>query len=126
MKTTNIIVTWLMSGGFLLILGIVSKHLNAFLVAKKNHNKAAEEREVLGALRDLADIAVTSQVGIDAPGHEKFAKATKIVNTALDSKGIEVEDATVQHAVQAAYEKSGLTPTVDPSEAPTTGVVVHD
>lgn len=126
MKTTNIIITWLLSGGFLVILGIVSKHLNAFLTAKKSNNKAAEERELLGLVQDLANLAVASLVGDNATGPEKFDRATRIVNSALETKGFTVQDSMVNHAVQAAYEKSDLTPTVDPNEKPTTGVVAHD
>lgn len=117
---------WLISSGALVTIFVFAwKYVKPILQAKQKHAKTAHEREILGFVCDLADMAVASQVSVSAPGHEKFDHATSIVNTALDNKGIKVEDATVQHAVQAAYEKSGLTPTVDPSEAPTTGVVVH-
>lgn len=126
MKLTNIVVTWFLSGGALVILGVVSKHLNAFLVAKKSHNKAAEEREVLALVQDLADMAVTSLVGDNATGTEKFDRATKIVNSALANKGFDVQSSTVNHAVQAAYEKSNLTSnkTISKNEEPQLGLVV--
>lgn len=109
MKLTNEIITWLLSGGFLIIFGIISRHLNAFLTAKKNHNKAVEEREVLGLVHDLADTAVTSLVGKNTTGQEKFEQATKMVQSVLNDKGFDVQGSTVNHAVQAAYEKSDLT-----------------
>jgi len=53
-------------------------------------------------------------------------EATKIVGGTLAEKGFDVQRQTIEHAVQAAYEKSDLTPTVDPNREPQTGVVVHD
>lgn len=127
MKLTNIVVTWLLSGGALVILGIVSKHLNAFLAAKKSHNKAAEEREVLALVQDLANMAVTSQVGDNATGAEKFDKATKIVSSALSNGGFAIQNSMIGHAVQAAYEKNNLTPdkAIVKDEGPQLGLVVN-
>lgn len=117
---------WLISSGALVTIFVFAwKYVKPILQAKQKHAKTAHEREVLGLVCDLADMAVASQVSVSAPGHEKFDHATKIVNSALDSKGFKVQGTTVQHAIQAAYEKSDLTPSVNPSETPTTGVVVH-
>lgn len=61
-----------------------------------------------------------------------------VVNSAVTAAGLNVtvgttttlpagSQATVEHAVQSAYEKSDLTPTVNPDDKPTTGVVInHD
>ena len=73
----------------------------------------------------LANTAVTSLVGNQAiTGSDKFKAATSYVNNVLTQQGHEVSAETINHAVQSAYEKSDLTPTVDPNQKPQTGVVV--
>ena len=45
----------------------------------------------------------------------------------MAEKGFNVDQTMVEHAVQSAYEKSDLTPTVNPNAKPITGVVInHD
>ncbi len=49
-------------------------------------------------------------------GHEKFLQATDIVQQALKQQGIKNIDLNaIETLVQSAYEKSALTPTVDPT-----------
>ena len=49
-------------------------------------------------------------------GHEKFRQATDIVQQALEKQGIKNIDLNaIETLVQSAYEKSSLTPTVDPT-----------
>lgn len=120
---------WLVSSGALTVLFIFAwKYLKPVMEAKKLHAKTLQERELLGLVESLADNAVNSLVSNEAmSGHDKFKTATSLVGSTLADKGFDVDQATVEHAVQSAYEKSDLTPTVDPNEKPTTGVVIsHD
>lgn len=118
---------WLVTSGVAGTLAVFAwKYLKPVMVEKQKHAKTVRERELLTFTNQLADNAVNSLVSDQATGHEKFDRATKIVSSTLNDKGFNVPDSTVNHAVQAAYEKSDLTPTVDPNEAPKTGVVVHD
>lgn len=127
MKTINDIVNWLISSGALSALFIFAwKYLKPVMIEKQKHAKTVQERELLALVNQLADNAVNSLVSADAPGHEKFKQATTIVGSALADKGFDVQRETVEQAVQSAYEKSDLTPTVDPNAKPQTGVVVHD
>lgn len=127
MKTINDIVNWLISSGALSALFIFAwKYLKPVMIEKQKHAKTVQERELLALVDQLADNAVNSLVSTDAPGHEKFKQATAVVDSALTDKGFDVQHDTITNAVQAAYEKSNLTPTVNPDERPQTGVVVHD
>ena len=127
MKTINDIVNWLISSGALSALFIFAwKYLKPVMIEKQKHAKTVQERELLALVNQLADNAVNSLVSANAPGHEKFKQATTIVGSALADKGFDVQRETVEQAVQSAYEKSDLTPTVDPNAKPQTGVVVHD
>ncbi|WP_418292463.1 hypothetical protein [Limosilactobacillus vaginalis] len=120
---------WLVSSGALTVLFIFAwKYLKPVMEVKKLHAKTLQERELLGLVESLADNAVNSLVSNEAmSGHDKFKTATSLVGSTLADKGFDVDQATVEHTVQSAYEKSDLTPTVDPNEKPTTGVVIsHD
>ena len=124
----NDIVNWLISSGALSALFIFAwKYLKPVMVAKQKHAKTVQEKELLGLVNQLADNAVSSLVSAQGvTGPDKFKEATKIVGGTLSDKGFDVHQETVEHAVQAAYEKSDLTPTVNPNAKPQTGVVVHD
>ena len=126
MKMITDIGNWLIQSGALVTVFIFAwKYLKPVMEAKKLHAKTLQERELIGLVEALADNAVNSLVSNDAlTGHDKFKVATTAVNSTLADKGFEVSQATVNHAVQAAYEKSDLTPTVDPTAKPTTGVVI--
>lgn len=125
----NDIVNWLISSGALSALFIFAwKYLKPVMVAKQKHAKTMQERELLALINQLADNAVNSLVSNhEATGSDKFKQATTMVGGALADKGFDVKRETVEQAVQSAYEKSDLTPTVDPNAKPQTGVVVsHD
>ena len=129
MKLLTDIGNWLISSGALVTAFIFAwKYAKPVLEAKKLHAKTLQEKELLGLVESLADNAVNSLVSNDAlTGHDKFKVATTAVNSTLADKGFNVSQATVEHAVQSAYEKSDLTPTVNPEDKPTTGVVInHD
>lgn len=120
---------WLIQSGALVTVFIFAwKYIKPVMEAKKLHAKTLQERELIGLVEALADNAVNSLVSNDAlTGHDKFKVATTAVNSTLADKGFNVSQATVEHAVQSAYEKSDLTPTVNPDDKPTTGVVInHD
>lgn len=128
MKIFTDIVNWLISSGTIVTVVIFTwRYLKPVLEAKKKQVKTAQERELLGLVERLADNAVTSLVGNTAlSGQDKFKVATTAVGSTLANKGFNVSDETIDHAVQAAYEKSDLTPTVSPDEQPKTGVVVDN
>ncbi|HJE41302.1 MAG TPA: hypothetical protein K8V24_05940 [Limosilactobacillus reuteri] len=102
-------------------------YVRPVLEQKKLHAKTLQEKEMLDVTEKLADQAVNSLAGNnDITGHEKFKIATGLVANTLADKGFKVDDKVVSHAVQAAYEKSDLTPTVDPTNEPQTGVVISN
>jgi len=124
----NDIVNWLISSGALSALFIFAwKYLKPVMVEKQKHAKTVQERELLVLINQLADNAVNSLVSNhEVTGSDKFKQATTMVGGALADKGFDVKRETVEQAVQSAYEKSDLTPTVDPNAKPQTGVVVHN
>lgn len=128
MKELNDIVNWLIQSGYLVAVIVFAwQEVKPVLQAKKKHAKTVQEKELLGLVNSLADNAVNSLVSNTAiTGHDKFNVATRMVGTTLADKGFNVQRQTIEHAVQAAYEKSDLTPTVDPTAQPQTGVVVHN
>lgn len=129
MKMITDIGNWLIQSGALVTVFIFAwKYIKPVMEAKKLHAKTLQERELIGLVEALADNAVNSLVSNDAlTGHDKFKVATTAVNSTLADKGFNVSQAAVEHAVQSAYEKSDLTPTVNPDDKPTTGVVInHD
>ena len=120
---------WLISSGALTALFIFAwKYLRPVMEAKKLHAKTMQEKELFSLVELLADNAVNSLVSNSAmTGHDKFKTATSLVGSTLAEKGFDVDQTTVEHAVQSAYEKSDLTLTVNPNPKPTTGVVInHD
>ena len=129
MKLLTDVGNWLISSGALVTAFIFAwKYAKPVLEAKKLHAKTLQEKELLGLVESLADNTVNSLVSNSAmTGHDKFKTATSLVGSTLAEKGFDVDQTTVEHAVQSAYEKSDLTPTVNPNTKPTTGVVInHD
>lgn len=128
MKIFTDIVNWLISSGTIVTVAVFAwRYLKPVLEAKKKQAKTAQERELLGLVESLAENVVTSLVGNTAlTGQDKFKVATTAVGSALANKGFDVSEGTINHAVQAAYEKSDLTPTVNPDEQTKTGVVVDN
>lgn len=128
MKMINDIVYWFISSGTATVLFIFAwKYIKPVMEAKKLHAKTVQEKEVLDVLEKLADTTVTSLVSNQAlTGHDKFKEATKIVGGTLADKGFNVNQTTVEHAIQSAYEKSDLTPTNPQPNQVKTGVTVTD
>lgn len=128
MNKINDFFSWgLSSGFFVALVWFLWGYVKPLLDAKVKHAKTVQERELLGLIEGLADTAVTSMVSrADITGHDKFKAAVQQVQGALTAKNLHASDETIHAAVQSAYEKSDLTPTVDPSTKPTTGVVIHN
>ena len=92
------------------------KQSQMFIHAKVIHAKTETSRAAWACAAQLSDNAVASLVGKDIAGHEKFLQATDIVQQALKQQGIKNIDLNaIETLVQSAYEKSALTPTVDPT-----------
>ena len=128
-KTITDTINWLVTSGWLAVFLVYAWRLLKPLVdEKRKHAKTAQQRELMGLVEQLADTAVTSLVSdTGVTGHDKFKQATKIVGNSLAEKGLSAPQQTINAAVQSAYEKSNLTPTVDPYDKPQTGVVInHD
>lgn len=95
---------------------VALKLLQNFIHTKVIHAKTETSRAAWSYAAQLADTAVASLVGKDMAGHEKFRQATDIVQQALQKQGIKnIDINAIETLVQSAYEKSALTPTVDPT-----------
>lgn len=118
MKTINNIFSWGISSGFFVALvWFLWGYVRPLLEAKKQHAKTVQQREALDMLLKFADTAVASLTSrTDLAGHDKFKLATQQVRETMEAKGLSVTEGMIQDAVQAAYEKSLLTPgqSVDP------------
>ena len=81
---------------------------NKALTAKTDHAK-----QLWSFMDQVASTAVASLVSADKTGDQKFTAATAIVQDALTKQGFTTVDVkAIEAAVQAAYEKSPLTPAV--------------
>lgn len=110
----------LSTGMFGAVVTFAWMYIRPMLEQKEQHAKTLQEKEMIEVTVKLADQAVASLAGnSNLTGNEKFKTATGLVTNSLENKGFNVDDKFVKHAVQAAYEKSGLTPTVDPDKKPT-------
>lgn len=115
MKTVNDIVEWLIQSGALTALFLFSwKFVKPWLDAKASHASTEQAKLVWSLLEQVADISVSALVGQNMSGKDKFNLAVKNVQQAMLKHGFEVNQAAAENAVQAAYEKSSLTPTVVP------------
>lgn len=116
MKTINNIFSWGISSGFFVALvWFLWGYVRPLLEAKKQHAKTVQQREALDMLLKFADTAVASLTSrTDLAGHDKFKLATQQVRETMEAKGLSVTEGMIQDAVQAAYEKSPLTPTKQP------------
>ena len=128
MTKFNDFFSWGISSGFFVALvWFLWGYVKPVLTVKVKHAKTMQEKELLSLIEGLADTAVTSLVGrTDITGSDKFKAATRQVQGALTAKGLSANEGTIQSAVQSAYEKSDLTPTVKPIDDLQTGVVSND
>lgn len=117
MKALNDIINWIINSGFLaLLIYIAVAFGKPFVDSKIKHAKTAQQKELWTLLQQVSMTVVNSLVGKDMTGQAKFVEAVTQVQAYLENKGLNVDMKQVQAAVQAAYELSTLTPTVDPNE----------
>ena len=115
MKTLNDIINWGFQSGLL-----VWAFYFGFAVGKPwvdgkiKHAKTAQQREAWALLEQVAMTTVNSLVSSNKSGSQKFLQASDQVQSYLADHGVHIDMKTVQSAVQAAYEKSPLTPTKQP------------
>lgn len=118
MKTANDVINWLFQSGLL-----VWAFYFALVIAKPwvdgkvKHAKTAQQKELWTLLQQVSMTVVNSLVGKDMTGQAKFVEAVTQVQAYLANKGLNVDMKQVQSAVQAAYELSMLTPTIDPNKS---------
>ncbi|WP_283578054.1 phage holin, LLH family [Limosilactobacillus reuteri] len=117
MKTANDIVNWIIQSGLLVWLFYFGFAVGKpFIESKIKHAKTAQQKELWTLLQQVSMTVVNSLVGKDMTGQAKFVEAVTQVQAYLANKGLHVDMKQVQAAVQAAYELSYLTPTVNPNE----------
>ena len=115
MKALNDIINWIIQSGllvWLLYFGIAIA--KPWVDGKIKHAKTAQQREAWTLLEQVAMTTVNSLVSSSKPGSQKFLEASDQVQSYLAAHGVHIDMKTVQSAVQAAYEKSPLTPTKQP------------
>ncbi|MCI5942089.1 MAG: phage holin, LLH family [Ligilactobacillus animalis] len=113
MKTANDIFNWLISSGALVsVIAFAWTYVKPWLQAKAKANEAKQSALAWELLERVATAAVESLVSQEFDGQKKFDLATKNVQQAMLTAGFTVNKAAAETAVQSAYEKSDLTPTV--------------
>lgn len=116
MKTLNDIINWIIQSGLLVWLFYFGFAIGKpFVDSKIKHAKTVQQKELWTLLQQVSMTNVNSLVGKDMTGQAKFVEAVTQVQAYLANKGLHVDMKQVQAAVQAAYELSTLTPTVDPT-----------
>ena len=113
MKMFNYVFNWLISSGTLIAIIIFAwKYIKPWLDNKAEHAATEQTRAVWQLLENVANTAVNALVSQPLSGQDKFNEATKNVVTFMRNQGFIVSKELAQSAVQSAYEKSPLTPTV--------------
>lgn len=114
MKVINDIIEWLVQTGLLSVLAIfLLKQLKPVLDNKAEHASTEQSKALWSLIQEVAETAVNSLVGKDKTGREKFDEASLIVNDIMKQQGYKLDSKIIHTAVQAAYEKSDLTPTIE-------------
>ena len=117
MKTANDIVNWIIQSGLLVWAFYFGFAVGKpWIDSKIKHAKTQQQREAWTLLEQAAMTNVNALVSADKPGHQKFDEACMQVAKYLSDHGIQVNMATIQAAVQSAYELFMLTPTVSPDK----------
>lgn len=118
MKILNDIVNWIIQSGLLVWLFYFGFAVGKpFIKSKIKHAKTAQQKELWTLLQQVSTTVVNSLAGKDMTGQAKFVEAITQVQAYLANKGLNVDMKQVQAAVQAAYELSMLTPTIDPNKS---------
>ena len=117
MKTLNDIINWIINSVFLALLTYIAVAFGKpWVDSKIKHAKTAQQKELWTLLQQVSMTVVNSLVGKDMTGQAKLVEAVTQVQAYLANKGLHVDMKQVQAAVQAAYELSTLTPTIDPDK----------
>lgn len=117
MKALNDIINWILQSGLLVWLFYFGFAVGKpWVDGKIKHAKTAQQREAWVLLEQVAMTTVNSLVSSNKSGSQKFLQASDQVQSYLADHGVRIDMKTVQSAVQAAYEKSPLTPTVEPAQ----------
>lgn len=117
MKTANDVFSWLISSGALVsVIAFAWTYVKPWLQTKVKTNEAKQSALAWELLERVATAAVESLVSQDVDGQKKFDLATRDVQRAMRLAGFEIDGRTAGTAVQSAYEKSDLTPTVQIKE----------
>lgn len=115
MKTTSDIISWIFQSGLLMWAFYFTLAIaKPWVDGKIKHAKTAQQREAWTLLEQVAMTTVNSLVSSNKSGTQKFLEASDLVQSYLSDHGVRIDMKTVQSAVQAAYEKSPLTPTKQP------------
>lgn len=115
MKTASDIFTWIFQSGTIVWLFYFAITIaKPWVDGKIKHAKTAQQREAWALLEQVAMTTVNSLVSSNKSGSQKFLQASDQVQSYLADHGARIDMKTVQSAVQAAYEKSPLTPTKQP------------
>lgn len=103
------VITTVISAVIIFVIRAVHTYVhNKALTAKTDHAK-----QLWSFMDQVASTAVASLVSADKTGDQKFTAATAIVQDTLTKQGFTTVDVkAIEAAVQAAYEKSPLTPAV--------------
>lgn len=117
MKTLNDIVNWIIQSGLLVWAFYFGFAVGKpWIDSKIKHAKTQQQKELWSLLEQIAMTAVTSLINSNKTGEQKFNEACMQVAKYLSDHGIQVNMSVIQAAVQAAYEKSPLTPTTIPHQ----------
>ena len=109
----NAIPTYVLTAVVSAFLIMAIRYAHTFVHGKALHAKTAQSRELWSFMDQVASTAVASLVSADKTGDQKFTAATSIVQDTLTKQGFTTVDVkAIEAAVQAAYEKSPLTPAV--------------
>ena len=118
MKTLNDIIKWIIQSGLLAWLFYFGFAVGKpFIESKIKNAKTAQQKEMWTLLQQVSMTVVNSLVGKDMTAQAKFVETVTQVQAYLANKGLNVDMKQVQAAVQAAYELSMLTPTIDPNKS---------
>ena len=116
MTATNIlneIPSYVLTAVVSAVLLFVVKAVHTYVHNKALTAKTAQAKQLWSFIDQVATTAVNSLVGADKAGDQKFSEATQMVQQALNQQGFtNVDIKAIEAAVQAAYEKSPLTPAV--------------
>lgn len=114
--TTNIINAipeYVMTAVVSAVIIFVIRAVHTYVHNKALTAKTAHAKQLWSFMDQVASTAVASLVSADKTGDQKFTAATAIVQDALTKQGFTTVDVkAIEAAVQAAYEKSPLTPAV--------------